>query len=85
MWGLLLSILMAILIGIIGDALVRSRMPGGVFGSMIAGFAGAWLGILLLGAWGPVIAGFPIIPSIIGSALFVFLLGLLGQALRKAA
>ncbi|MBB6637867.1 GlsB/YeaQ/YmgE family stress response membrane protein [Cohnella thailandensis] len=85
MWGLLLSIAMAILIGIIGDALVRSRMPGGVFGSMIAGFAGAWLGILLLGAWGPVIAGFPIIPSIIGSALFVFLLGMLGQALRKAA
>ncbi|RUS47789.1 GlsB/YeaQ/YmgE family stress response membrane protein [Cohnella sp. AR92] len=85
MLGLLISILMAILIGIIGDALVRSRMPGGVFGSMIAGFAGAWLGVLLLGSWGPVIAGFPVVPSIIGAALFVFLLGLISQALRKAA
>ncbi|GIO11271.1 UPF0410 protein YdaS [Cohnella xylanilytica] len=85
MWGFVISVLMAILIGIIGDSLVRSRMPGGVFGSMIAGFAGAWLGALLLGSWGPVIAGFAVIPAIIGAALFVFLLGLLGQALRKAA
>ncbi|THF77535.1 GlsB/YeaQ/YmgE family stress response membrane protein [Cohnella fermenti] len=85
MWGLLLSILMAILIGIIGDALVGAQMPGGVFGSMIAGFAGAWLGALMLGSWGPIIAGFPIVPSIIGAALFVFLMGLLGQALRKSA
>jgi uncharacterized membrane protein YeaQ/YmgE (transglycosylase-associated protein family) len=60
-------------------------MPGGVLGSMIAGFAGAWLGTLLLGAWGPVVAGFAVIPAIIGSALFVFLLGLLGQALSRSA
>lgn len=85
MWGLLISIVMAILIGTIGDALVRNRMPGGMLGAMVAGFVGAWLGSLLLGNWGPVIGGFVVIPAIIGAALFVFLLGMLSQALRKSA
>ncbi|PYI50741.1 GlsB/YeaQ/YmgE family stress response membrane protein [Paenibacillus flagellatus] len=84
MWGLLISILMAILIGTIGDALVRNRMPGGLLGAMIAGFAGGWLGSLLLGDWGPVIGGFAVIPAIVGSALFVFLLGLLSQMFRRS-
>ncbi|MEF3305191.1 GlsB/YeaQ/YmgE family stress response membrane protein [Paenibacillus sp. GYB003] len=83
--GIWISILMAVLIGTIGDALVKNKMPGGLFGSMLAGFAGGWLGSLLLGSWGPVIGGFAVIPAIVGSALFVFLLGLLSQALRKSA
>lgn len=83
--GLLISILMAVLIGSIGGALVRNGMPGGFFGAMLAGFAGAWLGSLLFGSFGPVIGGFAVIPAIVGSALFVFMLGLLSQALRKSA
>ena len=84
MWGLLISILMAVLIGTIGDALVKSSMPGGLLGSMIAGFAGGWLGSILFGNWGPIIGGFAVIPAIIGAALFVFLLGMLSQALRRS-
>jgi uncharacterized membrane protein YeaQ/YmgE (transglycosylase-associated protein family) len=84
MWGLLISILMAVLIGTIGDALVKSSMPGGLLGSMIAGFSGGWLGSILFGSWGPVIGGFAVIPAIVGAALFVFLLGLLSQALRRS-
>jgi uncharacterized membrane protein YeaQ/YmgE (transglycosylase-associated protein family) len=85
MWGIIISIVMAILIGIIGDSLVRHDMPGGVLGSMIAGFVGAWVGAYLFGSWGPEIAGFAVIPAIIGTMLFVFVLGLLGSAFRKAA
>jgi uncharacterized membrane protein YeaQ/YmgE (transglycosylase-associated protein family) len=83
MWGILICILMAIIIGIIGDALVRHQMPGGLLGSMLAGFAGAWIGARLFGSFGPVIAGFAIIPAIIGTMLFVFVLGLLGSSLRR--
>ncbi|WP_106766974.1 GlsB/YeaQ/YmgE family stress response membrane protein [Paenibacillus faecalis] len=83
MWGVIISIIMAIIIGIIGDALVGHDMPGGVIGSMIAGFIGAWLGPMLMGAWGPEIGGFAIVPAIIGTAIFVFLLGLLSKLLRR--
>ncbi|ANE48097.1 hypothetical protein SY83_19420 [Paenibacillus swuensis] len=85
MWSLLISIIMAIVIGLIGDALVKNDMPGGIIGSMIAGFVGAWLGNLLLGSWGPDIGGFAIVPAIIGAALFVFLLGLIFRMVRKTA
>ncbi len=82
--GLLISIIMAIIIGFIGDALVRSDMPGGIIGSMVAGFVGAWLGHFLFGHFGPDIAGFAIIPAIIGAAIVVFLVGLVFRGMSKA-
>ncbi|MEC0206071.1 GlsB/YeaQ/YmgE family stress response membrane protein [Paenibacillus lautus] len=85
MWGIIISIVMAIIIGIIGDALVGHEMPGGIIGSMIAGFIGAWLGPWFFGAWGPVIGGFAIVPAIIGTAIFVFLLGLVAKLFRRTA
>ncbi|WP_068775472.1 GlsB/YeaQ/YmgE family stress response membrane protein [Paenibacillus sp. FJAT-26967] len=84
MIGLIITIIMAVVIGIIGDAIVRSNMPGGIIGSMIAGFVGAWLGYLLLGKWGPQIGGFAVIPAIIGAALFVFLIGMISRAFNRS-
>jgi len=84
MIGVVISIVMAVIIGWIGDALVKSDMPGGAIGSMIAGFVGAWVGNLLFGSWGPVIGGFAVLPAILGTALFVFLLGLLSSTVRRA-
>lgn len=83
MWAILISLLMAFIIGSIGNSLVRGGMPGGLIGSIIAGLAGTWLGTLLFGTWGPLIAGFPIIPAIIGAAIFVFLISLMGRALQR--
>ena len=85
MWGIIISIVMAIIIGIIGDALVGHDMPGGIIGSMIAGFVGAWLGPMLIGSWGPEIGGFAVVPAIIGTAIFVFLLGLVAKLFRRTA
>lgn len=85
MWGIIISIVMAIIIGFIGDALVGNNMPGGLLGSMIAGFVGAWIGASLFGSWGPQIAEFAVIPAILGTAIFVFLLGLLSRLFRRAA
>ncbi|OAB36947.1 hypothetical protein PMSD_11665 [Paenibacillus macquariensis subsp. defensor] len=85
MWGLIISIVMAIIIGFIGDALVGNKMPGGIIGSMIAGFVGAWIGASLLGSFGPQIGGFAVVPAILGTAIFVFLLGLLSRLFRRAS
>jgi uncharacterized membrane protein YeaQ/YmgE (transglycosylase-associated protein family) len=80
--GLLISIVMAIIIGYVADIFVKNRMPGGIIGSMVAGFAGAWLGSYLFGSFGPVIAGFAIIPAIIGAILVIFLVGLITRGRR---
>ncbi|AHV99050.1 GlsB/YeaQ/YmgE family stress response membrane protein [Paenibacillus sp. 7124] len=85
MWGIIISIIMAIVIGIIGDAIAGGDMPGGIIGSMIAGFIGAWVGAYLFGSFGPVVGNFAVIPAIIGTALFIFLLGLISRLLRRAA
>lgn len=83
MISIVIAVVMAVIIGFIGDAIAGDKMPGGVFGSMIAGFAGVWLGTLLFGRWGPVIAGFPIIPAILGAMIFVFLIGMLARSLNR--
>ncbi|GGJ26270.1 GlsB/YeaQ/YmgE family stress response membrane protein [Paenibacillus hunanensis] len=85
MWGIIISIVLAIIIGVIGNALAGDNMPGGIIGAAIAGFIGAWLGALVFGNFGPVIGGFAIIPAILGTAIFVFLLGLVSGLLRRSA
>ncbi len=85
MWGIIISIVLAIIIGVIGNALAGDNMPGGIIGAAIAGFIGAWLGALVFGNFGPVIGGFAIIPAILGTTIFVFLLGLVSGLLRRSA
>jgi uncharacterized membrane protein YeaQ/YmgE (transglycosylase-associated protein family) len=80
--GLLISIVMAIIIGYVADLFVKNRMPGGIIGCMVAGFVGAWLGKYIFGSFGPVIAGFAIIPAIIGAVIVIFLFGLISRGRR---
>lgn len=82
--SLLLLLLIAALCGILGQ-LVAGRARGGILISIILGFIGALLGTWLARSLGlpeilPVSVGgqtFPILWSIIGSALFVALLSAL--------
>lgn len=85
MLGFLVMLLVAAIIGFIGDALVPGRMPGGWVGAIIAGLVGSALGGYLFGLAGipagPVIAGLAIIPSIIGAAVLVWLVSWAGGQL----
>jgi uncharacterized membrane protein YeaQ/YmgE (transglycosylase-associated protein family) len=83
--SLLISIIMVIVICSIGHAIVGSSFHGGVLGSIVTGFVGAWHGYILLGSWGPVIINFAVVPAIIGAVCFVFMLGLLSRMMRTTA
>lgn len=85
MLSFLVSLVVAIVIGLIGSAIVGNHLPGGIFGSMIAGLIGAWIGHGLLGTWGPSLAGFAIFPAIIGAYHLRILAGLIFRGLRKEA
>jgi uncharacterized membrane protein YeaQ/YmgE (transglycosylase-associated protein family) len=80
--GWLISIVMAIIIGFIANIFVSKTMPGGIIGSMVAVFVGAWLGSLLFGSFGPVVGGFAVVPAIIGAILFIFLVGFITRGRR---
>jgi uncharacterized membrane protein YeaQ/YmgE (transglycosylase-associated protein family) len=73
--GFLILLIVAAIVGAIGEMIAGTKIPGGWIGSILAGLVGAWLGGLLL-HWGPVIGGIQIIPAIIGAAIFVFLIRL---------
>ncbi len=85
LFAFLMLLLIAGICGAIGQAIVGFR--GGLLVSIAVGFIGALIGIWLAGAFGMRemfavnIGGktFPIIWSIIGSALFVALIGLFSR------
>lgn len=87
MLGFLLMLLVAAIVGFIGDALVPGRMPGGWVGAILAGLLGSAVGGWLFGAMnlptGPEIGGLALIPSILGAALVVALLSALSGALAR--
>lgn len=74
--GLLILLLVAAIVGAIGELIAGAKVPGGWIGSILAGLVGAWLGHALF-AFGPAIAGIQIIPAMVGAALFVLLIRLL--------
>lgn len=81
--GLLVLLIVAAIVGAIGEMIAGMKVPGGWLGSILVGFVGAYIGNQLLHI-GPVMAGIAIIPAIIGGALFVLLLRLLTGVRRSA-
>jgi uncharacterized membrane protein YeaQ/YmgE (transglycosylase-associated protein family) len=83
--GFVLTLIVAALAGWIGDALVKNRMPGGFWGALIAGLVGSWIGayIPFFNRLGPVLWGVAIIPTILGAAIFIFVLGLFRGMARQ--
>ncbi|MBM7694258.1 putative membrane protein YeaQ/YmgE (transglycosylase-associated protein family) [Peribacillus deserti] len=76
MLGIVWSIVIGGLIGWIAQMIIGYGVPGGIVRYIVSGFAGAWLGSMLLGSFGPATGGFAIIPALIGAILFVFILRL---------
>ncbi|WP_077328528.1 GlsB/YeaQ/YmgE family stress response membrane protein [Virgibacillus siamensis] len=66
------------LIGWISSLIIGIDIPGGIIGNIIVGFIGAWLGVLLLGEWGPLFKGVYILPTLIGSLILVSVVSYIG-------
>lgn len=75
--SLILFLLVAAACAYLGDMLVPGAVPGGFITLAIVGVIGAWIGGNLVGHIGPDLAGISLIPCILGSAIFVFLMSLI--------
>jgi uncharacterized membrane protein YeaQ/YmgE (transglycosylase-associated protein family) len=86
MLGFILTLIIAALAGWIGDALVKNDMPGGFWGALLAGIVGSWIGayIPFFNVLGPKVWGVAIIPTILGAAIFIFVLGLFKRTAKQA-
>jgi len=66
------------------ERLVPNTIPGGFRSSAAIGVLGAWVGVSLFGAFGPSLAGMPLLPAIVGAVVWVFLLWLITGRKSKA-
>jgi uncharacterized membrane protein YeaQ/YmgE (transglycosylase-associated protein family) len=79
---LLLYLIIGGIIGWLAGLISGKDMPGGIIGNVIAGIVGAWIGGRLLGNWGPRLAEFYIVPSIIGALIFVIIVSFVMKSMR---
>jgi uncharacterized membrane protein YeaQ/YmgE (transglycosylase-associated protein family) len=79
--GLLILLVVAAIVGALGEMIGGVDVPGGWIGSILVGLVGAWIGGALF-HMGPTIGGIQIIPAIIGAILFVLVLRLIFSATR---
>ncbi|MCM3586020.1 GlsB/YeaQ/YmgE family stress response membrane protein [Mesobacillus maritimus] len=84
MFSFLWSLIIGGIIGWLAGLIMGKDIPGGVFGNIIAGFIGAWLGQAILGSWGPIVGGFAILPALIGAIALVFIASLILRGMRKS-
>ncbi|MFC7394359.1 GlsB/YeaQ/YmgE family stress response membrane protein [Scopulibacillus cellulosilyticus] len=81
--GIIWTLIIGGIIGWLGGLITGRDIPGGIIGNIIAGFIGSWLGTFILGHWGPRLAGFYIIPAIIGAIILVLILSFFFRSFRK--
>ncbi len=81
--GLILTIIMAAIIGWLADAIVPGNPPYGFLGDALAGLVGSWLGVALLGVIGPVIFGIPVVSALIGAIIVTAIYALLSRAFYR--
>ena len=80
---LLLYLIVGGIIGWLASLIAGNHLPYGIIGNIICGIVGAWMGGMLLGAWGPSLAGISLLPALIGSIVFVLLLRVITRAISK--
>ncbi len=80
------ALIVTIIIVAIVERITRTNLPYGWLGNIVAGMIGGYIGQLLLGQFGPFIFGVYLIPTFLGSLLFIlgakFLFGLLARSRR---
>lgn len=86
MTGFLLTVVIAAILGWIGDSMARNNMPGGFWGALLAGLVGSWIGAYMpaVNKLGPTIGDIPIVSTILGSIAFIFALGLFKAVAKQA-
>lgn len=81
--GFIWTLVIGGVIGWLGGIIASRDIPGGIIGNIIAGLVGSWLGTLILGHWGPEIAGYYIIPAVIGAIILVLVLSFIFQSFKN--
>lgn len=57
--------------------------PSGFLAMAVVGIIGAWLGGVIIGNVGPTLEGVPLVPTVLGSMLFVFALSIISNMANK--
>ena len=65
------SMFVGLLIGLLAGAITNRGERMGCFGKMFLGWIGAFLGQMLFGTWGPILADTAIIPSVLGAMILL--------------
>lgn len=81
----IISLIVGGLLGWVASLIIGRDVPGGIIGNIIAGVVGSWLGTAIFGDMGPSIAGYAIIPALIGAIILIFIVSMIMRAVRKTA
>lgn len=81
--GFIIMIIVGGLIGWLAGAILGKDVPGGIIGNILAGLIGSAIGSWLLGQWGPILGGVPILPALIGAIVLILIVSFIIKAMRK--
>lgn len=80
--GIIWQLLVGGIIGWVAGLILGKDLPGGVIGNIVAGIVGSMIGGNLFSSFGPVIAGFAIVPSLLGAIILIIILSFVLKAMK---
>lgn len=83
--GLIVTLLIAALVGWVANRIVPGKIPYGWLGAIVFGLLGSWVGGILLGDAGPEIGGIAVIPAIVGAVILAIVADLAFKTSQRAS
>ena len=80
--ALLIQLVVGGILGWLAGLILGKDLPGGVIGNIVAGILGSMIGGNLFSNFGPQVAGFAIIPTILGAIILILVVSFILKSTR---
>lgn len=72
----MLSLIIGAFIGMVAGWITKRGDGMGCLANIFAGLVGSWVGEQLFGYWGPSVAGYALVPSVLGAIIVIAVVSL---------
>ncbi|SUM64236.1 GlsB/YeaQ/YmgE family stress response membrane protein [Staphylococcus hominis] len=81
--GFIIMLIVGGLIGWLAGAMLGKDVPFGIIGNIVAGLIGSAIGSKLLGEWGPILGGVPVLPALFGAIILILIVSFVAKRMNK--
>ncbi|HOQ36223.1 MAG TPA: transglycosylase [Acetivibrio sp.] len=85
MAGFIITVLIAVLVGLLGNAVSPVKIPGDAWGAYLVALVGAWIGAYMpfFNAFGPKVMEIALVPTFLGAIIATMFFAVISKVVQQ--